>query len=107
MKAFMFSNYLFRTPILSRPNVNLCKSIQVGFAILDLSKRQHLASTLSKITTTLTDTDNFCVAVKYPNVYGEMTTLKDWFDFSQYPKDHPLFDKTNRKLVRKFKDELN
>ena len=36
-----------------------------------------------------------------------MATFKDWFDFSQYPKNHPLFDETNRKLVGKFKDELN
>ena len=36
-----------------------------------------------------------------------MATFKDWFDFSEYPRDHPLFDETNRKCVGKFKDELN
>jgi hypothetical protein len=36
-----------------------------------------------------------------------MKKFQKWFDFSQYPKDHPLFDETNRKRVGKFKDELN
>ena len=108
----MFSDDLYRTPILSRPDVKLCKPIQVGFAILDLSKRhmydgyyntwlQHFP----KSQLLFTDTDSFCVAVEHPDVYGEMTTFKDWFDFSQYPKDHPLFDETNPKRVGKFKDE--
>ena len=54
-----------------------------------------------------TDTDSFCVAVEHPDVYGEIATFKDWFDFSEYPRDHPLFDESNRKRVGKFKDELN
>ena len=114
MKAFMFSNDLYRAPILSRPNVKLCKPIQVGFAILDLSKRhmydgyyntwlQHFP----KSQLLFTDTDSFCVAVEHPDVYDEMKKFQKWFDFSQYPKDHPLFDETNRKRVGKFKDELN
>ena len=105
---------LYRAPILSRPNVKLCKPIQVGFAILDLSKRhmhdgyyktwlQHFP----KSQLFFKDTDSFCVAVEHPDVYGKMTTFKVWFDFSKYPKDHPLSDETNRKLVGKFKDELN
>ena len=36
-----------------------------------------------------------------------MATFTDWFDFSEYPRDHPLFDESNRKRVGKFKDELN
>ena len=54
-----------------------------------------------------TDTDSFCVAVEHPDVYGEMATFKDWFDFSEYPRDNPLFDESNRKRVGKVKDELN
>ena len=54
-----------------------------------------------------TDTDSFCVAVEHPDVYAEMATFHDWFDFSQYPTDHPLYDDTNRKVVGKFKDELH
>ena len=99
---------------LSRPDVKLCKPIQVGFAILDLSKRhmydgyyntwlQHFP----KSRLLFTDTDSFCVAVEHPDVYREMLKFKYWFDFSEYPRDHPLFDESNRKRVGKFKDELN
>ena len=54
-----------------------------------------------------TDTDSFCVAVEHPDVYGEMSNFQNWFDFSEYPEGDFLFDETNHKLVRKFKDELN
>ena len=110
----MFSDDLYHTPILSRPDVKLCKPIQVGFAILDLSKRhmydgyyntwlQHFP----KSRLLFTDMDSFCVAVEHPDVYGEMENFQDWFDFSEYPRDHPLFNERNRKIVGKFKDELN
>ena len=32
--------------------------------------------------------------------------LKEWFDFSDYPKDHPPYDESN-KVIRRFRDELN
>ena len=50
-----------------------------------------------------TDTDSFCVAVEHPDVYGEMLKFKDSFDFSEYPKEHFLYDETNRKSCYKFK----
>ena len=31
---------------------------------------------------------------------------KNLYDFSEYPKDHPNYDITNKKLLGKFKDEL-
>ena len=99
---------------LSRPDVKLCKLIQVGFAILDLSKRHMYDGYYNtwlrhfpKSQLLFTDTDSFCVAAEHSDVCGEMATFKDWLDFSQHPKDHPLFDETNRKLVGKFKDKLN
>ena len=36
-----------------------------------------------------------------------MATFQDWFDFSEYPRDHPLFNERNRKRIGCFKDELN
>ena len=32
---------------------------------------------------------------------------KDLYDFSEYPKNHPSFDISNKKVLGKFKDELN
>ena len=98
---------------LARTNVELTKPIQVGFTILDLSKcfmcdnyyntwLQHFP----RSDLLFTDTDSFCVAVEHPDVYGEMAKFQDWFDFSEYPEDHALYDDTNRKVLGKFKDEL-
>ena len=53
------------------------------------------------------DTDIFCVAVQHPHAYSEMETFQCLFDFREYPRDHPLHNERNRKIVSKFKDELN
>ena len=34
-----------------------------------------------------------------------MFETKDGYDFSNYPKDHPLYDETNKKVIGKLKDE--
>ena len=91
---------------LIRPDVKLNKPIQSGFTILELAKAhmvdayyntwlQHFPSS----SLLFTDTDSFCVAVEHPDVYAEMAQFKDWFDFSEYPQDHPLYDDTNRKVI--------
>ena len=99
---------------LTRTNVELNKPIQIGLAILDLSKDHMCDGYYNKwlkhfprTDLLFTDTDSFCVLVEHPDVYGEMAAFKDWFDFSEYPRDHPLYDETNRKVVGKFKDELH
>ena len=95
-------------------DVVLKSPIQSGFTILERAKghmiggyyddwKQHFP----KSELLFTDTDSFCVAVEHPDVYGEMAKFADWFDFSEYPRDHPLYDDSNRKVVGKFKDELH
>ena len=116
MYAFHLTHYqmLLVISFSFRANVKLCKPIQVGLSILDLSKRhmynwyynvwlKHFPKTILLFT----DTDSFCVAVEHPDVYGEMLKFKDSFDFSEYPKEHFLYDETNRKSCYKFKDEMN
>ena len=39
------------------------------------------------------------------NPYQIIEKNKDKFDLSAYPKEHPLHDATNKKVVGKFKDE--
>jgi hypothetical protein len=34
-----------------------------------------------------------------------MTENKEYFDLSDYAKDHELFDNTNKKVIGKFKNE--
>ena len=40
------------------------------------------------------------------DVCKDMETIKDYFDFSGYSSDHPLFSLTNKKVPGKMKDEL-
>ena len=52
-----------------------------------------------------TDTDSLTYHIETKDVYKDMETMKDQFDFSEYPKDHFLFNETNNKVIGKFKDE--
>jgi len=96
----------------AKTTVELDKPISVGFAILELSKVLmydfHYNTMKHKYGENLkllfTDTDSLCYEVKTDDIYKDMETIKDFFDFSQYPRNHPLFDPTNKK-VGKFKDE--
>ena len=40
-------------------------------------------------------------------MYKDMLVDKNQYDFSEYPKDHMLYDVTNKKKVRLMKDECN
>ena len=53
-----------------------------------------------------TDTDSFCYSIPTEtDIYSDIRD-NDWFDFSNYSKDHPNYN-TNHKLVPgKFKDEM-
>ena len=44
---------------------------------------------------------------KTPDVYADMESMKTHYDFSDYPKDHPLFSEQNKKVIGKFKDECS
>jgi hypothetical protein len=60
-----------------------------------------------------TDTNSLLVKIQTENVNAYLINMADQFDFSDYPKDHPvqnaLSDKadTNMKIPGKFKDECN
>ena len=52
-----------------------------------------------------TDTDSLLVDIKTKDAYSDMTEMKDEYDFSGNPRDSPLYDDTNKKVLGKFKDE--
>ena len=54
-----------------------------------------------------TDTDSLAYSIKTTNIYEDMNQHKHLYDFSGYPKDHPCFSEENKKVIGKFKDELN
>ena len=87
-----------------KTRLKLNKPVYVGMCGLDLSK--HLMydwyyHTLkrkygSNCTLLYTDTYSLLVDLKTPDVYTDMESMKTHYDFSDYPKDHPLFSKTKR-----------
>ena len=44
-----------------------------------------------------TDTDSFVIHVKTEDVYEDFKQINQHMDFSDYPKDHPNYDPTNKK----------
>jgi hypothetical protein len=52
-----------------------------------------------------TDTDSLCYHIKKQDPYEIIANNKSYFDLSEYPKNHPLYDATNKKVIGKFKDE--
>ena len=95
--------------------VKLNKPIFAGFAILELSKLHmynfHYEVLKPKygdnVKLGYTDTDSFVIHVYTEDVYEDFKQINQHMDFSDYPKDHPNYDPTNKKKLGKFKDEMN
>ena len=52
-----------------------------------------------------TDTDSLCYEIETGDAYKDFWADEDKFDNSDYAKDNPYFDPTNKKVIGKFKDE--
>ena len=82
-------------------NVILNKPIYVGASILDLSKYymydfwyghiKHKYGDRAKLC--YTDMDSLIIEIKTEDVYADMIEDADLYDFSDYPKEHPLLEK--------------
>ena len=53
-----------------------------------------------------TDTDSYVIKVETDDLYEDFKDINDYMDFSDYPQEHPNYDKTNKKVLGKFKDEM-
>ena len=95
--------------------IELKKPLAVGFSILELSKlfmfrsyydlfQPHFGA--ENISICFSDTDSFLLQVKCRNLQKEIEKLSHVFDFSKYPKEHPLFDSSKANQLFYFKDEL-
>ena len=96
-----------------KPVLAMNRPIQVGFAILDLSKYLmydfHYNTWMKKFlnsTLLFTDTDSLAYDVVGHDLYAGMGEIKDEFEFSEYPNDHFLQSFDNMKVVGKFKRRL-
>jgi hypothetical protein len=100
---------------MNRKIVELNKPVFVGAAILDISKvhmykfhYEHMkCKYMDRAKLLYTDTDSLVYHIETEDVYADMAEDKHLFDTSEYPKDHPLYDPTNGKVIGKFKDETN
>ena len=95
-------------------SIKFNKPIYLGQAILDYSKLLMYKFYYETINVQWPDneivgfdTDSFFLSVKTKDVYEDMKNIKDHLDTSDYPKDHPLYSVDNKKVIGKFKDELN
>ena len=52
-----------------------------------------------------TDTDSLTYEIEAEDIYQDFWNDKDQFDNSDYPENSPYYDKTNKKVIGKFKDE--
>ena len=97
-----------------KTEVELNKPIYMGQCILDDSKLLmydfHYNFMLKKfkrenIDLLFTDTDSLAYHTRNQDINEIIKENKDKFDLSNYPKEHPLYDKTNMKVIGKFKNE--
>ena len=88
----------------------------IGFTVLELSKlvmQQTFYDVIQprfgerKVEVLMSDTDSFLLRIITTKSETEvMQTLSDIMDFSNYPKNHPLFDDTHAKALGRLKNEL-
>ena len=109
-----------------KTTIKFFKPISSGFSILDVSKlllyveneyiKQRYPGSRSKLL--FTDTDSLAYLIETDDIYKDMIEERDRYDFSDYPDNHPCFSnlpmreiqqikQQNKKVLGKFKDELN
>ena len=94
--------------------VKLDKPLYMGLSILDFSK-VHMHSFYydvlkpkyqDNIEMVYTGTDSYVLHTQTEDIYKDFKEVSDYMDFSDYPQEHPNFDKSNKKVLGKFKDEI-
>ena len=96
-----------------KETLTLNRPAYIGMCILDLSKTlmydfhyNYIKSKYGdKAKLLSTDTDSLTYEIETEDVYKDFWNDKDKFDNSDYPESSPYFDKTNKKVIGKFKDE--
>ena len=87
----------------------------VGASIFELSKlfmlefHYNVMKKQTECVLLYSDTDSFIYKVNTSNFYKDLEknlALRNHFDLSNFPTDHTLYDRSNKKVVLKFKDEL-
>ena len=96
-----------------KETLTLNRPAYVGMCILDLSKTlmydfhyNYIKDKYGdKARLLFTETDSLTYEIEADDVYQDFWNDKDKFDNSDYPESSPYFNKTNKKVIGKFKDE--
>ena len=96
-----------------KETLTLNRPAYVGMCILDLSKTlmydfhyNYIKNKYgNKAKLLFTDTDSLTYEIEAEDVYKDFWNDKDKFDNSDYSESSQFFDKTNKKVIGKFKDE--
>ena len=98
-----------------KETLTLNRPAYAGMCILDLSKTlmydfhynyiKHKYGDRAKLL--FTDTDSLTYEIEAEDVYQDFWYDKDKFDNSDYPENSTHHDKTNKKVIGKFKDEAS
>ena len=93
-----------------KPVLTLNKPIYVGYSILELSKllmyKFHYVKYKFDAKSLFMNTDILVYEIKTEDVYEECFKNRDLSDISDYPVDSKYHDITNKKVLRKMKDEF-
>jgi hypothetical protein len=113
-KSFKIINDKLVTVHMTKPTVFLNRPIYLGVSILELSKCKmyHFYYNIlmkkyghQNLKLLYTDTDSFILSIKTEDLYKDLQSMSQYFDFSNYPEDHFLYDICNAKTVGTMKDE--
>lgn len=96
-------------------SLTLNRPIYTGFTVLELSKllmynfhyeviKPQYAENAKLL---FTDTDSLTYYIETEDLYQDFAAKSEYYDFSGYPRNHPLFSEVNKKVLGKFKDELD
>ena len=96
-----------------KETLTLNRPAYIGMCILDLSKTLmydfHYNYIINKYEDKakllFTDTDSLTYEIEADDVYQDFWNDREKFDNSDYPENSPFYDKTNKKVIGKFKDE--
>ena len=96
------------------PTIKINKPTYLGMCILDIAKYFmylfHYKVMLpfygkNRLRLLYTDTDSLVYHVQTEDLYSDLNSLKEYFDFSNYDPSHSLFSSRNKKIPGYFKDE--
>ena len=118
----------FKNRVILNEKTNLCliemgkttiffnKFIPAGAAILDLSKTlmynfhysvmKRIVFPRERIELAYMDTDSLTYDIAISSLAQRLMHHKRYFDFSNYPESHPLYDISNKGVLGKMKDEV-